>query len=705
MRLPRCWGVSTAERLTLLLATVVAAATAACATGGTTPMLEPIDDQLVQVGTELRLELRASDADGDALDFSFAADVPGIHDRAALTRSPAGTGVFRWTPMAADVGLWHFDFVASDGAVETTLPVAIEVRSAVGAMSAPVFRAPLGSGTTLDLGQRQCAEVAIAVDDPDSTDVVLAEEEPRIEGAVLDAPGGVAATWRWCPSQAQANADDRFPLTLSADDGANPKTLKSYLIVLRRPGRPDCPGAAPTVEHTPADAATLVGLTVDARIRDDRGLKRAPLFYYATTPPADPPDLARMTQLSMLLIDGDMTDGVWAADVPNPVATAAAGTTADLYYVIVADDDDDAAGRCDHSAQAPARGTYQMRVTNPGGHGDADLCAACTASIQCGDGDLCVRVGAAGGGYCLEACAGDADCPAGTTCSPDAVTAIDGGRARQCVPTAGTCSAAPACSDDAFEDNDSRAQAASAPPLAPDLYEATSCPRPGIGGDDEDWYPIVVDADATVTLELSGSAASDLDLGLYDSAGGLVAASTSLSSTEAITTCLDAGTYFVRVHAYGAAANEYLLQYRRSPGRCDAVCRDDAAEPDDRADQARVVDASYQSTGDAICAGDDDWYQLYVFNGDRIRADLTFTQTRPDQDLDFHFYNVAGNDLTPCSEAAPSTCSAGNGQSADSDEHFENPITAGCALGCLYYLVVRGYAGSSNSYDIRIEVP
>jgi hypothetical protein len=55
---------------------------------------------------------------------------------------------------------------------------------------------------------------------------------------------------------------------------------------------------------------------------------------------------------------------------------------------------------------------------------------------------------------------------------------------------------------------------------------------------------------------------------LVDSAGDTVAASTSGESTEALTACLDPGRYYLRVHAYGDARNEYRLGYARAPGFC-----------------------------------------------------------------------------------------------------------------------------------------
>jgi hypothetical protein len=468
----------------LALGTVVAG----CASGNVPPEIEPVADQLAEVGSELRVELAAHDGDGDGLALHYDADVPDIVGRATLTRTPAG-GLFRWTPRAADVGVWRVDFVASDGMDDAVATVRLEVVPALGARSAPHFRAPLGAGTTLDLARETCVELDIAIDDQDSPSVAISEDEPRIEGAELTSTGGLSARWRWCPTAAQIAAADRYTLALTADDLTNPRTALRYLIVLRRPPLTGCAGAAPVVVHSPAGVTAAGDLTIDAVVRDDRGLRGPPLLYHATRAPADPVDVTAMTPVEMILVAGDEQDGTWAADVPNP---AAAGASATLHYVIVADDDDDAAGSCDHTTQAPGRGAFSMLVTRPG---------------------------------------------------------------------------APAvCRDDSFEDNDGAVQADARPALAPGAIDATSCPA--ASGDDEDWYAVDIAGDSVITAELEGGDASDLDLVLVDAAGVTVGASTSGESTESLTACLDPGRYYLRVHAYGDARNDYGLAYARAPGFC-----------------------------------------------------------------------------------------------------------------------------------------
>jgi len=677
-----------------------------CGPGGSAPELSPVSNQVVAVNQELVILLAATDADGDELTYSFDADVPDIEGRASIARLPVGAGEFRWTPLAVDVGVWTFDFTVSDGHHETTVSAHIDVRAAIGENSAPSFLHPQGGGTTLDLADTDCLSLDIEVLDSDSTEVSLGQEEPVIEGAQLEQTGGLTGIWRWCPSEVQIAADDRYTLTLSADDGDNPKTLHPYLIVLRTPSKENCPGDAPAIGHSPADVDSLVGLTLAADISDDQGLKREPLLYYSGSPPSDPPDLAAMTQVSMALESGDMRDGRWRARVPNPVAGLPEGTTRRLYYVIVADDDDDPAGGCDHVSRSPASGTYAMTVSNPGGEGGAALCEPCTHDVQCGGGaDSCVRIGSEADAYCTRACSSSSPCPSGYSCSPQAVESVDGASSRQCVPSSADCGnlGGALCSDDSREDNDSLAQALDKPLLASGEHDLVSCPAGTGTGDDEDWFEIGTDRDTQVSVTLAGGDASDLDLALYRQDGSLIDSSLSYSSDEAVSACLESGSYALRVFAWSPTENPYRLTFSRSPTTCAALCEADENEEDDGPGEARATVLPAESTTQSICPGDDDWYQASVSTGQTLVVDLTFEQTASDQDLDVHLYSPNGStDLTPCTPEAPEECDLDNGQSADSDEHFTFDVPAGCAP-CRYYVVVRGYDGSQNLYDISIR--
>ena len=679
-------------------------ATAVACGPSTAPEITGLTDQVAQVGTELVIDLAGTDAEGDHLSYAFhAADLPTLDRAAELTESPSGVGVFRWTPVASDVGAHPVDFTVSDGGHATTVTITIDVRSAIGAASAPVFRQPLGTGTTIDLANDTCVTLDIVIDDQDTPSVKITQDEPVIAGAELTVRDGRTASWRWCPTREQ-QAEPRYTLELSADDGDNPRTTKEYLIVLRGGTGTSCPGAPPAIVHAAHDVASILDLTLSATISDDKGIKDAPLLYVSTTAPALPLDLSKLTQVATQPVSGDRKTGVYAATVTNPVAHQPSGTAQTLYYVFVADDDDDTTGSCDHETVSPV---YAMKVTSTG-TADLPVCAACTGDAQCGAGDECVRMGAAGATFCLQACG--AGCPTGYTCSAAPLTSVDGASAPQCVPDSGSCTMATgACADDSWEVNDTRSDASANPVLAPDTDELVSCPSTtSASRANDDWYKIVIAADARVDLQLAGGPESDLDLHLYHSDGTVVTASTSLDPDEQINACLPAATYYVKVNGYGRGRNEYLLAYETHPEACDTACVDDADEDDDTYSQARETitsgEASFTSTGNAICPGDDDWYKVELLGGETLTVDLTFTQSNAQQDLDLHLYKDSV-DLTPCSPMDPSTCTIAHGQGASSNEHTTFTAPASCGQGgCTYDVVVRGYNGSANHYGLTLGI-
>jgi hypothetical protein len=148
--------------------------------------------------------------------------------------------------------------------------------------------------------------------------------------------------------------------------------------------------------------------------------------------------------------------------------------------------------------------TYQMRVTNPGGTGGLGLCESCSADVQCGGaGDNCVRVGQTDS--CLKACNGTAgECPSGYTCS---AAAGGVGRRRQRAPVhphRRHVLGGPHLHRRHLrgQRHPGPGQLANLPDLDPDTYDFTSCPLPDGSNDDEDWFPIILTADATVTFML-----------------------------------------------------------------------------------------------------------------------------------------------------------------------------------------------------------
>jgi hypothetical protein len=663
--------------------------TSACGPSERAPMLNPITNDAsitAYVGEELSVDLSASYAGSSSLTFSFRApSIPNLAQRAQIVPRDTSSATFKWTPLATDVGSWPIDFEVSDGHASTTETVSIEVVAAPSNAVPPVFVKPTGNGTTLDLAMKQCLDLDIEVQDTDSTAVTIVEEPQKIDGATLTSTGAFTATWHWCPTQAQIDAKDRYALQLSATDDTHQKALRPYLVFLKKPS---CAGAGPAIAHAPADVAQVNDLTIDADVTDDKGLKSTPILYWSTTQPSATPDITAMTPAEMLLISGS----TYAADVPNPAASMPSGTQVTLYYLFVASDNDDPTGRCNHTTQSPV---YQMKVTNPGTPGGQDVCSTCTADSQCGGaGDNCIHVGAGPEYDCGKACTSTTDCPTNYECPTTAFTSVNGVTARQCVPKTRSCSMPnpPTCTDDAHEEDDSRDAASAKPALATGSTGGKSCPQSAGGGIDEDWYKVVVAADAQVTITMTSGAATDLDLQLVSSTGApLQTSRNAAGQTETVTACLTAGTYYAGILSVSAPAeNSYTLSYDSQAQSCAAMCTDDGNEPDDDPDTAQVAtvqsaDRFEQSA--TICPNNSDFYWVYLYAGQTLYASLTFAQTSDAQDLDLWIWDSTLADLL---DGAATT---------HPNEYIEWPVPADGE----YFVEIAGYHGSQNTYSLCLS--
>ncbi|MBI5532978.1 MAG: hypothetical protein HY898_09700 [Deltaproteobacteria bacterium] len=693
------------RRVFSLFIFVAAAALAAGCGSNEAPTIDGIGDKVAYVNSAFELTITGSDPDGDSLTFSYNADIPDLAERDGVQFTQDGSSaLFRWTPRPMDIGIHAFDFIVSDGKSTASTAVNIDVRYQPSS-SAPVFREPLGTGTIVDLSKTTDIKVRIVVDDADTPEVTIAMEEPRIDNATIEQDGPQNAYWYWTPTPAQIAADDRYVLTLSADDHSNAKVIKNYLIVLKKALKQDCPGGAPTVQHSPADQSTVVGLTIDAVVQDDKGIAHEPLLYYSTMDPGASPDLTQMAQVTMVQMSGDAKSGSWAADVPNPVANEPAGSSATLYYVMVAQDNDDASGDCDHLTQSPSTGSFSMKVTNPGGEGGLGVCEPCTHDTQCGgSGDNCLGLGSSGEGYCGKGCTLDTECPgADYYCSLSEWPSLDGVNARQCIPKSFQCGgSSETCVDDTYEPNDSFTQILQATGLNPGSIDVMSCPGTGASAN-EDWFVVDIAGDTEVTVSIAGSSSSDLDLQLVDKDGKAIATSAMLGSEESITECVSGPYYFFRVYSLLGAKNPYKLTYSKTAKSCSSSCAADKYEPDDSRAQARNVPVDYGSShkvsDNSICAGNDDWFKMSLLKGETVYATIGFQQTDPLQDLDIRFFD-ATKDLTNCTETNTAGCDNANGQSSTANENFKKTVTAAGD----YYLVVHGWAGAQNTYGLCIAV-
>jgi hypothetical protein len=663
------------------------------------PVIEQIADQTRAVGQELKIAVIARDPDGDAVSYSYKTErkidatlVPG-----------AGNAIFSWTPIAADVGEHSIDFIADDGkGGKGKRTIVVTVRSAVGSATAPVFRQPLGTGTTFAVTDSpsvpECVQLAIEIDDSDTPNLDIGQEGQIIEGSNVQQTGGHEGVWEWCPTQEQKSAKDIYQLVLYADDGENPRVKKDFLIILQKPTKPDCPGDAPVVNHTPADHDAVIDLTLDALVSDDQGLKFPPQVQYSTSDPGPNPDVSKLTQVAMLQIDGDLKSGTWAADIPNPVASQPVGASTALYYRIVATDNDDAEGSCDHVTNSPEPGFHKITVSNPGGAGGLGLCKSCTKDIQCGGAsDTCFVVGTKS--YCGKSCGSASGCPANNDCSE--VTSVDGVKSKQCVPKSQSCTGGSGgtCTDDKYEENDSRSAVATTTPLPAGTYSLQSCSDPFW---DDDYFPIEITSPTKIKVTLASSASgSNLDVLLFDKDGKQVAASEGTTSNESFEVCLtDPGRYYIAVWEQLQANAAYTLTWSKL-GSC-SVCVEDSLEENDSISQAKtasIAAGAYKGSSLQICSWDDDYFKVFLLKDETVHATLKFTQTKSSEDLDLYLYDSTGKVLVGCDEFDLFSCDPSNGQSSTSNENLNFKVPASGQ----YYVIVHGWEGAENKFDLCVD--
>jgi hypothetical protein len=150
--------------------------------------------------------------------------------RPSLTVYTRGRAVWRWTPVAEDIGEHVIEFFAATDRAQGSAELSLSIDSGI---EAPVFREPVGEGTTLDLRSDPCARIDVVVESTATPRVELSLLEPR-ERVLLLQTGDFTADLTFCPTPQQIALDTVYPLTIRAV--AESWTIhKNYVIVLRRP--------------------------------------------------------------------------------------------------------------------------------------------------------------------------------------------------------------------------------------------------------------------------------------------------------------------------------------------------------------------------------------------------------------------------------------------------------------------------------------
>lgn len=623
--------------------------------------IQTIERSTVAVSATLRLAISVDNPGGVAIRWGFESppSLVAFESVASISGSPAGAEL-RFTPLASHVGSHEVTIVARTpgGTMLDQATAIIEVTPAEDA--APVFLEP-GAGGTYDLSRDACVRFRIEIRDDDTPTVDITERGAFPEGAALVSGGPKSADFDWCPTADQIAASERWTIELEADDGDHPPVPHDYVVVLRSGGTGCGSGSAPAITiGTPSDSERVTsstGYEVTTNVTDDRGLRDAPLLYWTTEAPEDPsrPDVTGFEQLAM----EDAGGGTFRARIPS--LGLAEGAEAEVFYLVSATDNDDSEGTtCDHRTDSALVSFYA--VGGEGGSG-LDECSACTTSLECGVGSVCVP--ASGGARCLVGC-GSGSCSVGRTCT--STTSAEGSIERVCGTVSTVCGGTTTCTDDTGEPDDSIADANV---LVAGMASGRICPG------DPDFYRFDATISDQVVVTLAGfsHAAGDLDLRVLDGAGAILGSSAGTTDMERVTYCArESGSVYAHVLGYGMATNPYTLNVTRTP---DACCVDDAFEPDDSRATARpAAGGDFEGT---ICPMDDDYVAIPITRASRVEVTVTFDAAR--SDIDIELFDPAGTRIA---------MSAGT---TDTETIDRMVTTSGT-----YTLRVFGYSAESNLY-------
>ena len=364
--------------------------------------LEGLAPRTVAVGAELEVYLRASGGSS----FGYDTDIE-FGSRTVLPTLLAygpGQAIFRWTPLADDVGEHVFQFSVSENGVDTYSKMDVTVVPGVDQL---IFRQPIGAGTTFDFSAHPCLEIEFAVDNASADEVVLSRGKLWPPHAELRQDAALLAKLKFCPTNEDVRHSSVFPLVVFADNSDGTQHAeKRFVIVIGKispapdaglrsdggqeeeeelpdggvadggeaadGGGLDCPSDAPLIVHTPKVDQTVATyespLHINALVSSPNGLFNVVLFY-TSTPPQDMmyPDLTKMSSVELTCSDCTETGGHFSGGVRNPVASLKSGTKKTFYYLLAAIDYDDVLyPGCDyHVTFDPPVGVHSFTTVKP----------------------------------------------------------------------------------------------------------------------------------------------------------------------------------------------------------------------------------------------------------------------------------------------------------------------------------------------------
>ena len=242
---------------------------------------------------------------------------------------------------------------------------------------------------------------------------------------------------------------------------------------------------------------------------------------------------------------------------------------------------------------------------------------------------------------------------------------------------------APACVDDAFEDND--VNTAATPLTAGSWSGLGACPA------DEDWYAVGMAAGDTIDVDILFPALEgNVDLMLVDPAGVVVAVSNGTNDSEDVSwTAVLPGDHLVQVELVSDSGvfpgNAYGMTIGVTPA---PACADDTWEDNDSQVSAPTITPGV-FTPLQSCAGDDDWFGVWVEDGGILDANVLFDDDEGNIDLRI---------------VDPGGTTVASSLSTTSDESVSySAVTTGLHAVRVTLTAEDGLV-PGNAYDLEVEV-
>lgn len=240
--------------------------------------------------------------------------------------------------------------------------------------------------------------------------------------------------------------------------------------------------------------------------------------------------------------------------------------------------------------------------------------------------------------------------------------------------------------DDLYEDNDTQATAADLGVAAGGTLTVNNLKF----ADAADWYKFTTTTTGTTTSKAQiffQHIQGDVELGLYNSAGALLASSITATNTETVSlNGLAAGTYFLKV--YGAANPTYTIGI--SPPGATPPPDDSREENDTLATAYSLGSLVATTTFGSLVSLDDDWYSFTTNAASTTANYVSISFTNSQGNLSLQVYNTSGQLVG----------------SAASTADVETVTLNGLAAGKYYARVFGSAAGVTNlSYTLKVAAP